>query len=221
VEFFKNSWDNVLSDVFEDQRFKNIIEKVGEEYARHTIYPPRSKVFNAFKLTPYNEVKVVILGQDPYHGEGQAHGACFSVLPGVKCPPSLVNIYKEIESDIGCKMSSSGYLAPWAKQGVFLLNSVLTVRAGQAGSHQQIGWQWFTDEVIKKLSERKDPIVFLLWGSYAISKRKLIDESKHLVLTAPHPSPLSAYNGFFGCKHFSASNTALEKWGKTPINWQN
>ena len=221
MEFFKNSWDEVLGNVFEDQKFKNIIEKVGAEYASHTIYPPQSKVFGAFKLTPYNKVKVVILGQDPYHGEGQAHGACFSVLPGVKCPPSLVNIYKEIENDIGCKMSTSGYLVPWAKQGVFLLNSVLTVRAGQPGSHQQIGWQWFTDEVIKKLSERKEPIVFLLWGSYAISKRKLIDESKHLVLTAPHPSPLSAYNGFFGCKHFSKTNEALKKWGKTPIDWRN
>ena len=220
MKFFNNSWDNVLGDIFESDKFKSIIEKVGEEYASHVVYPARNKVFSAFKLTPYDDVKVVILGQDPYHGEGQAHGACFSVLPGVKCPPSLVNIYKEIESDVGLKMSDSGYLLPWAKQGVFLLNAVLTVRAGEPGSHKDVGWQWFTDEVIKKLSERKEPIVFLLWGAYAISKRKLIDEKRHLVLTAPHPSPLSAYAGFFGCKHFSKTNTALESWGKKPIDWK-
>ena len=221
MQFFRNKWDDVLEDVFASEKFETLMQKVGVEFAKFEVFPPREKVFSAFKLTPFDKVKVVILGQDPYHGKGQAHGVSFSVLPNVKLPPSLRNIYKEIESDIGCSMSENGYLASWARQGVFLLNSVLSVRSGQPGSHKDIGWQWFTDEVISRLSRREEPIVFLLWGNYAISKRNLIDQTKHVVLCAPHPSPFSAHSGFFGCGHFSKANELLERWGKDPIDWKN
>lgn len=220
MEFFRNSWDEVLADVFESSKFEQLMQRVFDEYKTKTVYPPQNKVFSAFKLTPYDKVRVVILGQDPYHGAGQAHGVSFSVMPNVACPPSLKNMYKEIENELGVKMSGSGCLVPWAKQGVFLLNSVLTVVANTPGSHKEIGWQWFTDQVIKKLSDRKEPIVFLLWGSYAISKRALIDTKKHVVLTCPHPSPLSAYSGFFGCGHFAKTNEILKSWGEQPIDWK-
>lgn len=220
MEFFRNSWDEVLADVFENSKFEQLMQRVFDEYKTKTVYPPQNKVFSAFKLTPYDKVRVVILGQDPYHGAGQAHGVSFSVMPNVACPPSLRNMYKEIENELGVKMSGSGCLVPWTKQGVFLLNSVLTVVANTPGSHKEIGWQWFTDQVIKKLSDRKEPIVFLLWGSYAISKRALIDTKKHVVLTCPHPSPLSAYSGFFGCGHFAKTNEILKSWGEQPIDWK-
>lgn len=220
MNFFKNDWDEILEDTFKDEKFKTLMDRVCEEYSKNKVYPPREKVFSAFKLTPFKDVKVVILGQDPYHGEGQAHGVSFSVLPGVKLPPSLQNIYKEIETDTGTKMGNSGCLVPWARQGVFLLNSVLSVKAGTPASHKDLGWQWFTDEVIKKLSSRQEPVVFLLWGNYAISKKNLIDTNRHLVLTAAHPSPFSAYSGFFGCKHFSKTNDFLKNNNKEPIDWK-
>ena len=176
-------------------------------------------IFNAFKYTPYSEVKAVILGQDPYHGEGQAHGLCFSVKDGVEPPPSLVNIYKELKSDLGIEPPRSGCLTKWAKQGVLLLNTTLTVRAGAANSHSKCGWQEFTDEVIRILAKREKPMVFLLWGANARAKKSLIGGSTHLILECAHPSPLSAFNGFFGCKHFSKTNDFLIKNGETPINW--
>lgn len=220
MEFFGNDWDKVLSPEFEKEYFKNIIEKVDNEYNRHRVYPARNKIFSCFKLTPFNEVKVVILGQDPYHGEGQAHGLCFSVMPGVPTPPSLMNIYKEIKSDIGCYIPDNGYLIPWAKQGVLLLNTVLTVREGMPNSHRSLGWEEFTDAVIKSLNNSKKQIIFLLWGNNAKLKANLIDTSKHIILEATHPSPLSASHGFFGCKHFSKVNELLENAGEKPINWQ-
>lgn len=218
MQFFHNSWDEVLEDVFQEPQFIELMEKVYVQYKNYNVFPPKERLFSAFKLTPYDKVKVVILGQDPYHGKGQAHGVAFSVLPGVKLPPSLKNIYTEIKSDIGCNMTNNGCLTNWAKQGVFLLNSVLTVREGSPGSHKDLGWNWFTDLVIKKLSDRKEKIIFLLWGSYAISKKKLINENRHIVLCAPHPSPLSAHSGFFGCKHFSMVNKILKSWGESEIN---
>ncbi len=184
------------------------------------IYPSESEYFTAFNLTPFNKVKVVILGQDPYHGEGQAHGLSFSVKPGVKIPPSLLNIYKELRSDLGIEIPDSGFLAGWAKQGVLLLNATLTVEAGKAGSHQNKGWETFTDFVINTLNEKKSGLVFMLWGSYAQKKGKVINTDKHLVLKAPHPSPLSSYRGFFGCKHFSKANEYLLEQGKAAINWE-
>ena len=217
---FNNDWDLVLKDIFSSEKFKILMDKVCLEYSNYQVFPPANNVFNAFKVTSFDDVKVVILGQDPYHGKGQAHGFAFSVLPNVKIPPSLRNIYTEIFNDVGCEMSDNGCLLPWARQGVLLLNSVLSVRAGCPGSHKNLGWQWFTDEVIKKLSARNKPIVFLLWGNFAISKKDLIDTSKHVVLTAAHPSPYSAHNGFLGCKHFSKTNSFLLKWGSAPINWQ-
>lgn len=214
-------WDEVLSDVFQSQNYKDIREFLKKEYFTQTIYPPMHDLFNCFKLTPYNNVKCVILGQDPYHNEGQAHGLCFSVKKGVDLPPSLKNIYKEIYSDLGITQpKATGDLTTWAKSGVLLLNTVLTVRAGSANSHKDCGWQWFTDTVIKRLSDREVPMVFMLWGGNARSKKALIDSSKHLILECAHPSPLSAYNGFFGCKHFSKCNDFLEKINQTTINWQ-
>lgn len=220
MEFFQNDWDNVLEKEFEKDYFKNIIDKVEREYATHKIYPAENKIFSAFKLTSFNDVKVVIIGQDPYHGEGQAHGLCFSVMPGVQTPPSLVNIFKEIADDIGGYVPDNGYLVPWAKQGVLLLNTVLTVREGQPNSHRSLGWEEFTDAVIKSLNEKENRIVFLLWGNNAKQKASLIDQNKHSVLTASHPSPLSAYNGFFGCKHFSKTNEILKASGQKSIDWQ-
>lgn len=220
MKFFDNDWDNVLADEFEKQYFKDIIEKVDNEYNKHRVYPAKNKIFSCFKLTPFKNVKVVILGQDPYHGEGQAHGLCFSVMPGVPSPPSLVNIYKEIVDDVGGFVPDNGYLVPWAKQGVLLLNTVLTVREGSPNSHRSLGWEEFTDAVIKKLNDSDHKIVFLLWGNNAKLKANLIDTNKHTILYATHPSPLSATHGFFGCKHFSKTNEILTKAGETPINWQ-
>ena len=215
-----NSWDEKLQIIENSAGIKKFLDLINHEYATKTIYPPKNYIFESLKRTPYENVKAVIVGQDPYHGENEAHGLSFSVQKGVKIPPSLKNIYTEIFNDIGCEMSNNGCLLPWARQGVLLLNSVLSVRAGCPGSHKNLGWQWFTDEVIKKLSSRNKPIVFLLWGNFAISKKDLIDTSKHVVLTAAHPSPYSAHNGFFGCKHFSKTNSFLLKWGSAPINWQ-
>lgn len=215
----EESWKNELKDEFETDYFKNLSEKVREAYLSRTVYPPPKLVFNAFNLCPFDKVEVVIIGQDPYHGPGQAHGLCFSVQDGVVTPPSLKNIYKEIKDDLGKEIPPSGNLERWAKQGVLLLNATLTVEQAQAGSHQGWGWEQFTDAAIKKVSDRKEGVVFMLWGRYAQNKASLIDESKHLVLRAAHPSPLSAYNGWFGCKHFSKANEYLKSKGKKEIDW--
>ncbi|RNF82348.1 uracil-DNA glycosylase [Montanilutibacter psychrotolerans] len=184
-----------------------------------TIYPPGAQIFSAFDATPFDATKVVILGQDPYHGPGQAHGLCFSVMPGVAVPPSLLNIYKEIERDLGLRRPDHGCLLPWARQGVLLLNAVLTVEAGQAGAHQGRGWEGFTDHVVESLNREREGLVFLLWGSYAQAKGKVIDPRRHRILKAPHPSPLSAHRGFIGCGHFSAANEYLQRHGRTPVDW--
>lgn len=215
----EKSWKEVLQTEFDKPYFENLVGFVKQEYASHTIFPPAGQIFNAFNTCPFNNVKVVILGQDPYHGPRQAHGLCFSVNDGIQFPPSLQNIFKEINSDLGIPMPKSGNLTRWAEQGVLLLNATLTVRASQAGSHQGRGWEEFTDAVIKIISEKAENVVFILWGSYAIKKKLLINASKHCILTAPHPSPLSSYRGFFGCKHFSQTNTYLTSKGKTPIEW--
>ena len=215
-----NDWDEVLSDLFQSENYKKIREFLKKEYSTYTIYPPMYDIFNAFKMTPYKSIKAVILGQDPYHNEGQAHGLCFSVQKGVELPPSLVNIYKELKSDLGIEPSKSGCLTKWAENGVFLLNSTLTVRAGQANSHSGCGWQQFTDDVIRILNKREKPIVFILWGANARSKKALIDTKKHHVIESAHPSPLSAYNGFFGGRYFSRVNEFLEKNGQGPIDWR-
>lgn len=215
----EKSWKEVLQTEFDKPYFENLVGFVKQEYASHTIFPPAGQIFNAFNTCPFNHVKVVILGQDPYHGPRQAHGLCFSVNDGIQFPPSLQNIFKEINSDLGIPMPKSGNLTRWAEQGVLLLNATLTVRASQAGSHQGRGWEEFTDTVIKIISEKAENVVFILWGSYAIKKKSLIDASKHCILTAPHPSPLSSYRGFFGCKHFSQTNSYLTSKGKTPIEW--
>lgn len=219
MNFFKNEWDNLLENEFNKPYFKECLAKVDNEYKKFNVFPAREKVFASLKICDYKDIKVVILGQDPYHEVGQAHGLCFSVMPGVKVPPSLVNIYKEIKSDVGGNIPEHGNLMHLARQGVLLLNTVLTVREGQANSHKDFGWQTFTDEIIKILSKREDPMVFMLWGRNAINKSNFIDKTKHLVLTAPHPSPLSAYQGFFGCKHFSKCNEFLKKNGKEEIVW--
>ena len=215
----EKSWQEVLQTEFDKPYFENLVGFVKQEYASNTIFPPAGQIFNAFNTCPFNNVKVVILGQDPYHGPGQAHGLCFSVNDGIQFPPSLQNIFKEITSDLGIPAPKTGNLTRWAEQGVLLLNAALTVRASQAGSHQGKGWEEFTDAVIKTISEKAENVVFILWGSYAIKKKALINASKHCILTAPHPSPLSSYRGFFGCKHFSQTNTYLTSKGKTPINW--
>ncbi len=215
----ENSWKTELQSEFSSPYFMTLKEFVLSEKAAHTIFPPGSQIFNAFNFTPFDKVKVVILGQDPYHGPGQAHGLCFSVPEGIAKPPSLKNIFKEINADLGLPVPTSGNLTNWAKQGVLLLNATLTVRAEQAGSHQRKGWEIFTDAVIKKLSDKKSNLIFLLWGNYAIEKEKLIDTSKHYVLKAVHPSPLSASRGWFGCKHFSKTNEFLRKHGLDEINW--
>ncbi|MCR4829700.1 MAG: uracil-DNA glycosylase [Bacteroidales bacterium] len=214
------SWYEVLRPQFEAPYFADLKAFLVSERQQYTCYPPGSKIFAAFDNTPFDKVKVVILGQDPYHEPGQAMGLCFSVPSGVAVPPSLVNIIKEINSDIGSNIAlTGGDLSGWASQGVLLLNATLTVRAHQAGSHQRHGWEVFTDAAIRELSSRRQGLVFLLWGSYAIAKAQLIDRGKHLVLTAPHPSPLSAYRGFFGCRHFSKANEYLAAHGVTPIDW--
>ncbi len=212
-------WKEALKDEFEKEYFRGIAEFLHKEKREgKTIYPPGSLIFNAFELTPIDDVKVVILGQDPYHGVNQAHGLSFSVPEGVTPPPSLKNIYKEIESDLGIKLSKNGNLEEWARQGVFLLNAVLTVRASQPASHSNIGWHLFTDSVIKRISDTKENVVFMLWGNFARSKRELIDREKHLILEAAHPSPL-ARGAFFGCRHFSKCNEYLLSKGKSPIDW--
>ncbi|MBQ8704542.1 MAG: uracil-DNA glycosylase [Bacteroidales bacterium] len=215
-----SSWYEVLKPQFEAPYFAELKQFLIAERQQHTCYPPGSKIFNAFDSTPFDKVKAVILGQDPYHEPGQAMGLCFSVPDQVPPPPSLVNIIKEINDDLGTQISTtSGDLSGWAEQGVLLLNATLTVRAHQAGSHQHHGWEQFTDAAIQALNERRSGVVFLLWGSYAIAKRKLIDPRRHHILTAPHPSPLSAYRGFFGCRHFSRANAYLQQQGQTPIDW--
>ena len=214
-------WDEILSDVFSDPEYLKIREFLKKEYFTRTIYPPMEDLYNCFRFTPFEDVKCVILGQDPYHNPGQAHGLCFSVREGIDPPPSLINIYKEIESDLNIKEPmNKGDLTSWAKSGVLLLNTVLTVRAGSANSHKDCGWQWFTDEVIKRISARNTPVVFMLWGANARSKKNLIDGKKHLILECAHPSPLSAYNGFFGCRHFSKCNEFLLSRGLSEVNWQ-
>lgn len=216
----EKSWEEVLRAEFEKPYFRELSKKVHEAYLGNIpIYPPPESLFHAFELCPFTAVKVVILGQDPYHGAGQAHGLCFSVQDGIKTPPSLQNIYKELRSDLKIAIPPSGNLERWAKQRVLLLNATLTVEGGRPGSHQGIGWEQFTDSVIQKISDEKEHVVFLLWGKYAQVKGNRIDVTKHLVLTAPHPSPLSAYSGFFGCKHFSKANEYLKKHGKEPIEW--
>lgn len=218
----ESSWKAALAAELSKPYWSELTSFVRDEYLSATVYPPPKFVFHAFELTPFDKVKVVILGQDPYHGPGQAHGLCFSVPEGVATPPSLQNIYKEIESDLGLlggKASKSGNLEHWAKQGVLLLNATLTVRAHTAGSHQNKGWEQFTDAVIKALSDQKESLVFLLWGRYAKEKGKIIDFTKHLVLEAAHPSPLGAYKGFFGCKHFSKTNEYLRQHSETPVQW--
>ncbi|MEG0050597.1 MAG: uracil-DNA glycosylase [Terrisporobacter sp.] len=216
----ENDWANLLNDEFQKDYYINLRAFLKEEYANHDIYPNMYNIFEALKHTSYKDTKVLILGQDPYHGEKQAHGLAFSVQPGVRTPPSLLNIYKELKEDLACFIPNNGYLIPWSDQGVLLLNTALTVRAHEANSHKNKGWEIFTDEIIKKLNERKDPVIFVLWGSNARKKIEIIDTSRHFVLESPHPSPLSARRGFFGCKHFSKVNDILITLGKDPINWQ-
>ena len=216
-----NDWDKLLEEEFQSEYYLKIREFLKKEYSSARIFPDMYNIFNALKLTSYEDTKVLLLGQDPYHGEGQAHGLAFSVNKGIKIPPSLVNIYKELKTDIeGFEIPSHGYLENWAKQGVLLLNTSLTVRSGEANSHSKIGWSIFTDRIIELLNKREKPVVFLLWGGNARAKASLITESRHLVLQAAHPSPLSAYNGFFGCKHFSKTNKFLEENGFSTIDWQ-
>lgn len=215
-----NDWLEPLKPEFSKQYYRDLYQKVVEEYKTHLIFPPSDDIFNAFALTPLKDVKVVIIGQDPYHNVGQAHGLCFSVRPDVEIPPSLVNIYKELHDDLGCYVPNNGYLVKWAKQGVLLLNTVLTVRAHQANSHRGMGWEQFTDAAIRILNEEDRPIVFILWGSPAQTKKRMLNNPRHLILEAPHPSPLSAYRGFFGSRPFSKTNTFLEENGLKPIDWQ-
>ena len=214
-----NDWLPALQEEFKKPYYKELYQFVQKEYSTAVVYPPADDIFNALHLTPLKDVKVLILGQDPYHNVGQAHGLCFSVKPDVDIPPSLENIYKELQEDLGCYIPDNGYLVKWAEQGVLLLNATLTVRAHQAGSHQNRGWETFTDAAIRALAEEKENLVFILWGSYAQKKGAFIDRNKHLVLTSAHPSPLSAYNGFFGNKHFSRTNDYLKTHGKTEIAW--
>lgn len=216
----EEGWKAVLADEFEKPYFNILTSFVRKEYQTATCYPPAKLIFNAFDLCPFNDVKVVVLGQDPYHEPGQAEGLCFSVAPGITMPPSLINIFKEINTDLGLPFPADGSLKRWASQGVFLLNATLTVRAHEAGSHQHKGWEEFTDRVVKELSDRHQGLVFILWGGFAKKKGAVIDRKKHLVLEAAHPSPLSANRGgFFGCKHFSKANDYLVQNGKTPIQW--
>ncbi|MDR2774623.1 MAG: uracil-DNA glycosylase [Tannerella sp.] len=215
----EKSWKACLTEEFDKPYFRQLIDFVKDEYGKWVIYPPGSLIFNAFDLCPLDKVKVVLLGQDPYHEPGQAHGLCFSVREGTPFPPSLINIFKEIQSDLGKPVPKSGDLTRWAKQGVLLLNATLTVRAHAAGSHQNKGWETFTDAVISRLAAQRDHIVYVLWGSYAQRKGAMIDTTRNLVLRSPHPSPLSANRGFFGNRHFSKANEYLEKTGQTPIDW--
>ncbi|MDE6973137.1 MAG: uracil-DNA glycosylase [Lachnospiraceae bacterium] len=216
-----NDWLDCIQNEFKKPYYKELYQFVRNEYNTHVIYPPADDIFNAFHFTPLSKVKVLILGQDPYHGEHQAHGLCFSVLPDQpELPPSLQNIYKELQDDLGCEIPNNGYLKKWAEQGVLMLNTVLTVRAHQAGSHQGKGWEQFTDAIIQAVNAQDRPIVYLLWGKPAQSKIPMLTNPKHLILKAPHPSPLSAYRGFFGCRHFSQANAFLKENGADPIDWQ-
>jgi len=215
----EKSWQEALQEEFEKVYFKQLQKNIESTYKTENIFPPQDLIFNALNLCPLPNLKVVILGQDPYHGPNQAHGLSFSVSDDVKIPPSLRNIYKELNSDLGLPIPTSGNLEHWAKQGVLLLNATLTVRASEAGSHQGLGWETFTDEIIKTISNQRENVVFLLWGKFAQAKAELVDSNKHLILTAPHPSPFSAYTGFFGCKHFSKTNEHLVKNGAKPITW--
>ncbi len=215
----EQSWKEIMREEFEKEYFVGLRDKIKHQYLTETIFPNPKNIFTAFSLCPLDRVKVVIIGQDPYHGRGQAHGLSFSVPDGIRVPPSLQNIYKELHADLGVPIPKSGNLERWALQGVLLLNATLSVREGKAGSHQGLGWEQFTDAVIKKISEEKKNIVFLLWGKYAQSKTNLIDSRKHLVLTAPHPSPFSAHTGFLGCRHFSKTNNYLSKTNQIPIKW--
>ncbi|GAA4428095.1 uracil-DNA glycosylase [Pontibacter saemangeumensis] len=215
----EESWQNVLQDEFEKPYFKNLVSFVKDEYTSQKVYPAGTQIFNAFAKCPFNEVKVVILGQDPYHGPNQANGLAFSVSDHVRVPPSLLNIFKEIKNDLGKEMPATGNLERWAEQGVLLLNATLTVRAANAGSHQKKGWEEFTDAVIQKVNDLKEHVVFMLWGAYAQKKGAIIDERKHLVLKAAHPSPFAADRGFFGTHHFSKANKYLQEHGKEPIDW--
>ncbi|MBE7026941.1 MAG: uracil-DNA glycosylase [Ruminococcaceae bacterium] len=215
-----NDWDELLLGEFDKPYYKELRSFLALEYRSHKIYPDMYSIFNALKFTPYNKVKVVILGQDPYHGENQAHGLAFSVQKGIATPKSLINIYKELRDDCGCYIPNNGYLKKWADQGVLLLNTALTVRAGEPNSHKDKGWEIFTDRLIELLNKREDGIVFLLWGANAKTKTALITAPQHHILCAPHPSPLSASRGFFGCRHFSGANTLLASMGKEPVDWQ-
>ena len=216
-----NDWLDCIQSEFKKPYYKELYQFVRNEYDTHVIYPPSDDIFNAFHLTPLSKVKVLILGQDPYHGAHQAHGLCFSVLPDQpELPPSLQNIYKALQDDLGCEIPNNGYLKKWAEQGVLMLNTVLTVRAHQAGSHQGKGWEQFTDAIIQAVNAQDRPVVYLLWGKPAQSKIPMLTNPKHLILKAPHPSPLSAYRGFFGCRHFSQTNAFLKENGVEPIDWQ-
>lgn len=212
-------WKEPLAPLFADERYQKIRRFLKDEYSHYTVYPDMYDIFNCFLFTPYEKVKVVLLGQDPYHNVGQAHGLCFSVQDGIEPPPSLINMFKELKSDLGFDPPRSGNLTKWAREGVLLMNTTLTVRAHQANSHANCGWSWFTDSVISLLSEQKENLVFILWGGNARKKTSLIDRRKHLILECAHPSPLSAYNGFFGCRHFSKTNDYLIAHGKNPIDW--
>lgn len=221
MSMIDNDWLPYVQGEFKKPYYRELYQFIRQEYNTHVIYPPADDIFNAFHFTPLSKVKVLILGQDPYHGEHQAHGLCFSVLPDQpEIPPSLQNIYKELETDVGCYIPNNGYLKKWADQGVLLLNTVLTVRAHQAGSHQGKGWEQFTDAIIEAVNAQDRPVVYLLWGKPAQSKIPMLTNPKHLILKAPHPSPLSAYRGFFGCRHFSQTNEFLQSHGIEPIDWQ-
>lgn len=217
---FGNDWDEVLKGEFDKEYYIKLRSFLKNEYATKTVYPSMYDIFNALKWTPYKDTKIVIIGQDPYHGVNQAHGLAFSVKKGIAIPPSLVNIYKELNRSLGCYIPNNGYLEKWARQGVLLLNASLTVIKDRANSHSAIGWEIFTDDVIRCLNERTEPVIFLLWGSFAAKKVAFIDKKRHYVLTAPHPSPLSAHRGFLGCNHFKTANEILVKNGKEPIDWQ-
>ena len=220
MQILPRSWQAVVGDELEKPYFHKLQDFLARERQEHTVYPPEEDVYNALKYTPYEDVNVLLLGQDPYHDEGQAHGLAFSVRPGVKPPPSLMNIFRELKHDLGCRLPNNGYLVPWAQQGVLLLNTVLTVRAHAPNSHKGKGWEQFTDAVIAQVGSKEDPVVFVLWGANAQKKTKLIDTDRHMIVQSAHPSPLSAKNGFFGSKPFSKSNAALRSAGKPQIDWQ-